>query len=478
MGISIPTRLATVATPSVHLEMALELLARAGSGFDRVVIAAEPLFLKEMGETALREKGPGFADQVVACFVGGEWVAESWRRYVSELFGFPEEPSPRVGVLVSMGAAEVGLHVLHETPALREARQALDSPLARMALFGRDPGYSPTLLTWDPNRLYMEERRHSDGVSTLVLTALTRRLLPLVRYDLDDEAELLDAAAANRELTRQGSDARLEGPAVALWGRRGAARSGARAGACAPRSSRRGSSPRRPTPARSPAASASRPTRAARCSTCSCARTCAPAPASRPPCATPCPSPPGCPPRCASTTTRTTRSTTPGTSSTSRSYLERARVTEVRARARRRGPPRPRRSTSSLSDRVEDVDEALAVVHDGFVEAGYTLPRSPRAGGCTPSYLNPGTIFAVARIDGEPVGAAVLVADGPFGLPSDRAFAEENDALRALGSGPMLECGSFVVAAPWRRHTRRVFVRVIAALIRVALDEFPDSPGS
>ena len=221
MGISIPTRLATVATPSVHLEMALEILARAGSGFDRVVIAAEPLFLKEMGETALREKGPGFADQVVACFVGGEWVAESWRRYVSELFGFPKEPSPRVGVLVSMGAAEVGLHVLHETPALREARQALDSPLARMALFGRDPGYSPTLLTWDPNRLYMEERRHSDGVSTLVLTALTRRLLPLVRYDLDDEAELLDAAAANRELMRQGSDARLEGPAVALWGRRG-----------------------------------------------------------------------------------------------------------------------------------------------------------------------------------------------------------------------------------------------------------------
>jgi phenylacetate-CoA ligase len=222
MGISIPTRLATVATPSVHVEMALEILARAGSGFDRVVIAAEPLFLKEMGETALREKGPGFADQVVACFVGGEWVAESWRRYVSELFGFPKDPGRRVGVLVSMGAAEVGLHVLHETPALREARRALDSPMARTALFGRDPGYSPTLLTWDPNRLYMEERRHSDGVSTLVLTALTRRLLPLVRYDLDDEAELLDAAAANRELMRQGSDARLEGPAVALWGRRGA----------------------------------------------------------------------------------------------------------------------------------------------------------------------------------------------------------------------------------------------------------------
>ncbi len=226
MGISIPTRLATVATPSVHLEMAVELLSRAGASFDRVIIAAEPVFLKELAETALRQRGPDFGSQVVACFVGGEWVAESWRRYVSELFGFRHDAPERLGLMVSMGAAEVGLHVLHETPALRAARRALDSPLARRALFGRDPGYSPTLLTWDPNRLFVEERVHEDGVKTLVMTALTRRLLPLVRYDLDDEAELVDPAAVNAELERQGSEVRLERPAVALWGRRGAAVTG------------------------------------------------------------------------------------------------------------------------------------------------------------------------------------------------------------------------------------------------------------
>lgn len=226
MGISIPTRLATVATPSVHLEMAVELLARAGASFDRVIIAAEPLFLKELGETALRERGPEFGSHVVACFVGGEWVAESWRRYVSELFGFSPEPSDRLGLMVSMGAAEVGLHVLHETPPLRTARRVLDSPLARQTLFGRDPGYSPTLLTWDPNRLFVEERLHEDGVKTLVMTALTRRLLPLVRYDLDDEAELVSPEAANAELARQGSEVRIDRPAVALWGRRGAAVTG------------------------------------------------------------------------------------------------------------------------------------------------------------------------------------------------------------------------------------------------------------
>ena len=123
MGISIPTRLATVATPSVHLEMALELLDRAGSGFDRVVIAAEPLFLKEMGETALREKGPGFADRVVACFVGGEWVAESWRRYVSELFGFAKDAEPAGGRAGVDGRRRGG-----PARAARDARAARGPP--------------------------------------------------------------------------------------------------------------------------------------------------------------------------------------------------------------------------------------------------------------------------------------------------------------------------------------------------------------
>jgi hypothetical protein len=147
---------------------------------------------------------------------------------------------------------------------------------------------------------------------------------------------------------------------------------------------------------------------------------------------------------------------------------------EVRAKPARRAP-----STTEiqvvLSDRVEDVDAALSVVHDGFVEAGYMLPKTSGRR-MHAAYLNPGTVFGLARIGDEPVGAAVLVMDGPFGLPSDRAFVEENDALRRVSRSPVLECGSFAVSAPWRRHTRRVFVRLIAALVRATIDDLPDSP--
>lgn len=127
------------------------------------------------------------------------------------------------------------------------------------------------------------------------------------------------------------------------------------------------------------------------------------------------------------------------------------------------------------SDCVEEIDEALSIIHDGFVEAGYMDPQ-PSGRRMHASYLNPGTIFFVARIDGSPVGACALIADGPFGLPSDRAFAEENDALRHGTEEVLREAGSLVVAHAHRRSTRRIVMRLFAAMTRIARTEFPDAP--
>jgi hypothetical protein len=224
MGIGVTTRLATVASPSVHVEMALQLLDRVGSRFDRVVLLAEPLFLKELMEEALAWHGPGLLPALTFAFVGGEWVAESWRTYVSGVAGLPDQSTtPGPGILVSMGAAELGLHCLFETPALRTARRALADRAARVALFGRDPGYAPSLFTYDRERLYVEERPSPDGWRTLVVTTLAPRLMPLVRYDLGDLGEVVPAAAVNAELAARGLETRLDDPVVAVWGRSGAA---------------------------------------------------------------------------------------------------------------------------------------------------------------------------------------------------------------------------------------------------------------
>jgi hypothetical protein len=123
---------------------------------------------------------------------------------------------------------------------------------------------------------------------------------------------------------------------------------------------------------------------------------------------------------------------------------------------------------------VEELDEAMSIVHDGFVQAGYMAPQ-PSGRRLHASYLNPGTMFFVARMEGRAVGTCALIADGPFPLPSDRAFVEENDRLREETGRPLHECGSLSVRAEARRHTRRIVMRLVAAMSRVSAERFPTS---
>ena len=221
MGITVPTTLATVATPSVHLEMAQEVMERLGPDFDRVVILGEPVFLKELAERLFAAHGAGWSASDTTCIVGGEWVSESWRRYVGGLLGMPapEQQGPG-GILISMGAAELGLNLLYETPQLRAVRSLLDQSGQTRDLFAHQHDYTPSLFSYDPTRIHLEQRHHEDGSRTLVFTPLGRRLLPLVRYDLGDLGEIIPAARINAFLEGMGSLVTAHDPLVAVWGRR------------------------------------------------------------------------------------------------------------------------------------------------------------------------------------------------------------------------------------------------------------------
>lgn len=112
----------------------------------------------------------------------------------------------------------------------------------------------------------------------------------------------------------------------------------------------------------------------------------------------------------------------------------------------------------------DDVKQALALVHDGFVEAGY---MEPQRSGCRmiAPYLNDGVMFSIAYVESQVAGVLALMPDGAFGLPSDSAFSAEIDALRATGR-PLFESGSLVVARRFRRHTRRILGGLVAANMR------------
>ena len=189
MGISVPTSIATAATPSVHLEMALHVLSDIAPQFDRVVLVGEPPFLTELSR---RWADTGAVHPDLWVVTGGEPVAESWRTYCCSVLGV--EP---FRVMVSMGVAEVGVHVLSETPQLAHTHRAISAgdPALRpwWNLIRRTD--VPRLFTYDPSLLYFETRTHPDGPPTIAVTTLAERDLPLVRYDLGDIGVVLDAAA-------------------------------------------------------------------------------------------------------------------------------------------------------------------------------------------------------------------------------------------------------------------------------------------
>lgn len=138
-------------------------------------------------------------------------------------------------------------------------------------------------------------------------------------------------------------------------------------------------------------------------------------------------------------------------------------------------PLRDERVRVTITDDHEEVDAALRLAHDGFVASGFMAPR-PSGRRMIAPFLNPGTAFLVARVAGTVRGTVTLIADGPFGLPADRAFAEEIDGLRAASSR-VFEVGALALDGASPRLHGTVAWALIAALVRLQLAEHPDSPG-
>lgn len=121
-----------------------------------------------------------------------------------------------------------------------------------------------------------------------------------------------------------------------------------------------------------------------------------------------------------------------------------------------------------ITRRWEGMAQACRIAHTTFLEAGY-VSRNRSGMRMIPQYLNPGSIAVVASWGGVPVASLVMVADGPFGLPSDRAFVEENDAARERAPR-MFEIGSLGVLGSHRAHTRDLANAAFAACFIILRD--------
>lgn len=214
-GVAVPPGSALLANCGINVEAALAVLRDIAPSQGPVILVGEPLLLKELIERGAAD-GPEWAPARMLVITGGEWVAEGLRAHMERLL-----PAGSAGVLISCGAAELGLHAFVEDPALRGLRGLLAAdPGARAELMGSDPGVAPTLLAYDPTRLSVERVGREPRMA---VTTLDERPLPLVRYDLGDRAAPVDVAALVRLARRHGLEEPSAPAVIAHLGRCGPA---------------------------------------------------------------------------------------------------------------------------------------------------------------------------------------------------------------------------------------------------------------
>jgi len=213
-GIAVPAGRAMLANCGVNIDAALALLREVAPAQGPCLLVGEPLLLKELIERGAAT-GAGWAPERMIVVTGGEWVAEGLRRHLAALL-----PSDGAGILVSCGAAELGLHAFAEDPVLRALRGMLhDQPELRRGLLGDDPGFAPLLLGYDDTVLAVES--DAGGSPRLIVTTLDDRPMPLVRYDLGDRARPVDPAEAEALGGRAGLPASPASGLIAHEGRAG-----------------------------------------------------------------------------------------------------------------------------------------------------------------------------------------------------------------------------------------------------------------
>lgn len=194
--------IACVATGARAL-LAVEYLAQFGATASEIILVGEPSTLLAVLHMAqARGIVPSRGIWVVS---GGDFLSEDVRAQMCSLLGIDPRAQPLLVPLSSFGLAEVGMHILWETPTTVLLRRLLARDPAQLAgVCAGTPGSLPCVMTWDPEHVHVEI-----VAGELILTRLEPDLLqPVIRYNTHDRCGHVDLERAIQCLM----DAHLEAP--------------------------------------------------------------------------------------------------------------------------------------------------------------------------------------------------------------------------------------------------------------------------
>ncbi len=197
---SVPLFSQTVAVASIgtRADTAISALRSLGSSFEQIILAGEPLFIKKLIEYGMEQS---IVWRYLPLFIvaGGEWMSESYRRYIEGKAGAGR-------LFSSMGMAELGLNYFFETDETMLFRKMIwrDSRLLK-ALFGDVP-FCPMIFSYNEQAVIIETiREEGEYLDSIILTTVdSDRVLPLIRYNGGDKGMLLPRGRINDALRNLG----------------------------------------------------------------------------------------------------------------------------------------------------------------------------------------------------------------------------------------------------------------------------------
>ncbi|SNC64272.1 phenylacetate-CoA ligase [Kytococcus aerolatus] len=183
------SRIGMVKNTGPDLDKIVDTIAHFGPGYTYLV-AAYPPFLKDLRDR-LDADGFDWDAHTLHGLVGGEAMTEGLRDYCEERFAT---------VRSGYGASDLTIGIGGETDLTVWLRKRLlTDPALREAVLGEGEDRTPMIFQYNPLETYLETTANRHLVCTLTSTSV---LSPKLRYDIGDEAVLLDWHDLQRILAR------------------------------------------------------------------------------------------------------------------------------------------------------------------------------------------------------------------------------------------------------------------------------------
>ncbi len=187
MGIHMETSL-PMAETGVRWDMALKLLETIGPRYEQTLIAGDPHFLKRLIEEGCKQK-IDWKGLNTSFITGGDWLPESLRSYMADRASIEiDSTREQRSIISTMGLAELGLNLFHETrETIRIRRNLTRNNLLRQRIDRRSRGAVPILFHYYPTRIHLEKNEKDE----LIISMLSKEIMtPFMRYNSHDRGNL------------------------------------------------------------------------------------------------------------------------------------------------------------------------------------------------------------------------------------------------------------------------------------------------